>query len=106
LYSSPNIIKVIKSRKMRWVRHIAHMQEMRNMYRIVVRKLKKRHHLEDLGLGGRIILKWSLQKQDVREWNKFYWPRKSPMVGFVNMIMNLQVTTNNDNSTKLKIHQS
>jgi hypothetical protein len=31
LYSSPNIIRVIKSRRMRWVGHVAHMVEVRNV---------------------------------------------------------------------------
>jgi len=30
LYSSPNIIWLIKSRRMRWAGHVAHMQTMRN----------------------------------------------------------------------------
>jgi hypothetical protein len=37
-YSSPNIIRMIKSRRMRWTRHIARMGEKRNEYRILVGK--------------------------------------------------------------------
>jgi hypothetical protein len=33
LYSSPNIIRIIKSRRMRWVGHVARMGEKRNVYR-------------------------------------------------------------------------
>jgi len=29
LYSSPNIVRVIKSRRMRWAGHVAHMGEER-----------------------------------------------------------------------------
>jgi hypothetical protein len=36
LYSSPNIIKVIKSRRMRWAGHVAHMGEGRSVYRVLV----------------------------------------------------------------------
>jgi hypothetical protein len=36
LYSSPNIIQVIKSRRMRWARHVARMGEKRGAYRIFV----------------------------------------------------------------------
>jgi hypothetical protein len=36
LYSSPNIIRVIKSRRMRWVGHVAGMGEKRGAYRILV----------------------------------------------------------------------
>jgi hypothetical protein len=36
LYSSPSIIRIIKSRKMRWARHVAGMGEKRNAYRLLV----------------------------------------------------------------------
>jgi hypothetical protein len=36
LYSSPNIIQVIKSRRVRWAGHVAHMGEKRGAYRILV----------------------------------------------------------------------
>jgi hypothetical protein len=38
LYSSPNIIRMIKSRSMRWAGHVARMGEKRNAYRILVGK--------------------------------------------------------------------
>jgi hypothetical protein len=38
LYSSPNIIRMIKSRRMRWAGHVARMGEKRNAYRILVGK--------------------------------------------------------------------
>jgi hypothetical protein len=38
LYSSPNIIRKIKSRRMRWARHVARMGEKRNAFRILVEK--------------------------------------------------------------------
>jgi hypothetical protein len=41
LYSSPNIIKMMKSRRMRWAGHIARMGETRNAYRILVEKPEK-----------------------------------------------------------------
>jgi len=37
-YTSPNIIRVIKSRRMRWVGHVAYMGEMRNAYKILFGK--------------------------------------------------------------------
>ena len=40
LYSSPNIVWVIKSRRMRWVGHVARMGEERGMYRVLVGKLE------------------------------------------------------------------
>jgi ribosome biogenesis protein Tsr3 len=36
LYSSPSIIRIIKSRRMRWAGHVARMREKRNAYRILV----------------------------------------------------------------------
>jgi hypothetical protein len=38
LYSSPTIIRIIKSRKMRWAEHVARMGEKRNAYRLLVEK--------------------------------------------------------------------
>jgi hypothetical protein len=38
LYSSPSIIRIIKSRKMRWAGHVARMGENRNVYRLLVGK--------------------------------------------------------------------
>jgi hypothetical protein len=38
LYSSPSIIRIIKSRGMRWAGHVARMVEKRNVYRLLVRK--------------------------------------------------------------------
>ena len=58
LYSSPNIIHVIKLRRMRWVGHVAHMRERRGVYRVLLVKLEGKDHLEDPGIDGRIILRW------------------------------------------------
>jgi hypothetical protein len=38
LYSSPNIIRMMKSRSMRWAGHVARMGATRNAYRILVGK--------------------------------------------------------------------
>jgi len=38
LYSSPNIVRMIKSRRMRWARHVARVGEGRGMYRVLVGK--------------------------------------------------------------------
>jgi hypothetical protein len=38
LYSSPNIVWVIKSRRMRWATHVARMGERRGMYRVLTGK--------------------------------------------------------------------
>ena len=34
MYSSPNIVRVIKSRRMRWAGHVARMGKSRGVYRV------------------------------------------------------------------------
>jgi hypothetical protein len=60
LYSSPNIIKQIKSRRVKWVRHVARMGEDRNVYKVLMRKPEGKNHLEDQGVDGRILSEWIL----------------------------------------------
>jgi hypothetical protein len=38
LYSSPSIIRIIKSRRMRWAEHVARMGEKRNVYSLFLEK--------------------------------------------------------------------
>jgi len=38
LYSSPNIVWVIKSRRMRWAGHVARMGEEKGVYRVLMGK--------------------------------------------------------------------
>jgi len=38
LYSSPNIVRMIKSRRMRWAGHVARIGEKRGAYRVLVGK--------------------------------------------------------------------
>ena len=38
LYSSPNIVRVIKSRRMRWTGHVARMSKDRGVYRLLLGK--------------------------------------------------------------------
>jgi hypothetical protein len=45
-YSSPDIIRQIKSRRMRWVGHVARMGEGRNVYRVWVGMLEGKRSLE------------------------------------------------------------
>ena len=67
LYSSPNTVRVIKSRKMRWAGHVARMGERRGVYSVLVGKPegkrplgRPRHRWEDnikmdlqeVGCGG------------------------------------------------------
>jgi hypothetical protein len=52
LYSSPSIIRIIKSRRMRWAGHVARMGEKRNVYRLLVGKPEGKRPL------GRPIRRW------------------------------------------------
>ena len=46
LYSSPNIVQVIKSRRMRWEGRIACMGESRAVFSVLVGNLRERDHLK------------------------------------------------------------
>jgi hypothetical protein len=62
LYSSPNIILVMKARRLRWPGQVARMGSRRGAYRILVEKPDGRNHLEDPGVDARIIIKWIFEK--------------------------------------------
>jgi hypothetical protein len=63
-YSSPSIIRIMKSRRMKWVGHVTRMREKRNAYRLLVGKSEGKRSLGrprrrwvdnirmDLGGGG------------------------------------------------------
>jgi hypothetical protein len=92
LYSSPSIIRIIKSRRMRWVAHMAQMGEKRNMYRLLVGKPegkrplgRPRHRWMDnikMGLLEMVlgVVYWIGLTQDKYRWG-----------ALVNAVMNLQV---------------
>jgi hypothetical protein len=46
LYSSPTILRVIKSRRMRWAGHVARMREGWGVYRVLVGKPEEKRPLE------------------------------------------------------------
>jgi hypothetical protein len=71
LYTSRNIVKVIKSRRMRWTEHVSRMGAMRNSFKFLVGNPEGKRPLEDLGVDGRIISEWILQKQGGKMWTEF-----------------------------------
>ena len=92
LYSSPNIVRVIKSRRMRWAGHVALMVEERGLYRVLVGKLEGRRplgrprrrwadnirmDLQEVGCG---YMDWIGLAQDRDRWQTL-----------VNAVMNLRV---------------
>jgi hypothetical protein len=75
LYSSPNIVRVIKSRRMRWAGHVARLGEGIGVYRVWWGDLGGRDHWGDPGIDGRIILRWIFRKWDVGLWTGLSWLR-------------------------------
>jgi hypothetical protein len=49
------------------------MGKRRGAYRFLWENLRKRYHFEDLGIDGRIILKWIFKKWDERAWAELIW---------------------------------
>jgi hypothetical protein len=60
LYSSPNIVRMIKSRRTRWAGHVARMGRGGLFREFWLGGPKARDHWEDLDVGGRIALSWAL----------------------------------------------
>jgi hypothetical protein len=63
LYSSPDIIQIMKLRKITWVGHVAHVggRGERNICRVLMGKPEGMNHLEDLDISGKRILKYVLK---------------------------------------------
>jgi hypothetical protein len=92
LDSSPNIIRIIKSRKMRWAGQIVRMGKKRNAYRLLMEKPEGKRPLGkprcrwvdnirmDLGEVGRGDVDWIGLAQDRNRWR-----------ALVNLVLNLWV---------------
>jgi hypothetical protein len=64
LYSSPSIIRMIKSKRMKWAGHIARMGRRGMHIGCLWEVHKERDHWEDQDVGGWTILKWILERWD------------------------------------------
>jgi transcription termination factor 2 len=92
LYSSPNIVRVIKSRRMKWAGHVARMGEGRSVSRVLVERPEGKRPL------GRPRRRWKDNiKMDLREigidganWIRLAQDRVQ-WRAFVNTVMNLRV---------------
>jgi hypothetical protein len=77
LYSSPNIVRVIKSRRMRWAEHVARMGKGEVLTGFWWGNLRE----GDPGVDGRIILRQIFGKWDVGVWTGLGWLRRGTCGG-------------------------
>jgi hypothetical protein len=73
LYSSPDFVGVIKSRRMRWAGHVARTGE--EFIGFWLGGPKVRDHWKDVGVGGRITLRWTLGRYGSMGRTGFGWLR-------------------------------
>jgi hypothetical protein len=95
LYSSPSIIRIIRSRRMIWVGHVAQMRKKRNEYMLLVGKPEGKRPL------GRPRRRWvdniRMDLGEVRwgdvDWNGLTQDRNR-WRALVNSVLNLQISQN------------
>ena len=75
LYSSPSIIRLIKSVRIRREGHVASLGEGEGHVGYWWNTLRERDHLEDLGVEGCVILKWIFKKWNREAWTGLIWLR-------------------------------
>jgi hypothetical protein len=92
LYSSPNIVRVIKSRKMRWAGHVARMGEGRGVYGVLVGRLEGKGPLGRLRRGWEYKIKMDLMEMGIDRAKWILLAQDGVQLwAFVNTIMNLRV---------------
>jgi hypothetical protein len=92
LYSSPNIVRVIKSRKMRSAGHMECMGERRGVYRVLVGRSKSKRPLARPRRGWEDNIKLDFRERgiDGANWIRLAQDRVQ-WRAFVNTVMNLLV---------------
>ena len=75
LYSSPYIVRVLKSRRMRLAGHVARRGRREAYTGCWWGNLRERDHLGDSGVDSRIILRWIFRKWGVGIWTRSSWLR-------------------------------
>jgi hypothetical protein len=74
-YSSPNIIRMIRSRRMRWTGNVERMGEMRNGYKMLVGKPEGKRPFGRRRRRWEDNIKTNLWEKYFRMWTGFIWLR-------------------------------
>ena len=64
---------------------MVHTEDRGVAHTVLVGRPKGKNHMEDLGIDGRIILRWILKKWDVEAWAGLIWLRIGTGVGCLRM---------------------
>jgi hypothetical protein len=83
LYSSPKIFRVIKARRLRWAGYVARMGRGELFTGLWFGSRNVRDHWEDLGVRGRITLRWNLGRWKLMDRTGFTWLRMGSIGGLL-----------------------
>jgi hypothetical protein len=62
---------------------VARLGKITNVYIALMGKPEDNHHLEDLGVDGRILLQWTLKKYYELAWKGLSWLRIKTVGGLL-----------------------